>query len=283
MVLGFWWGGAWRLGSYWWPGYLWARPWWTGYYGYYGRGYVRSGYNSGGSYSVDYGYGDGGNGSAPYAAAATPVESTPPVSPEAQREAGDLYQRALRAFQEGDFRNALRWGAHAAVDNPEDAGLHVLLSLAMFAQGDFQGAAIEAHGLAANGKIPDWETVYGFYGKLEPYETQLRALETFVAENPSAAEGRFLLGFHYLMAGHRKAAQVEFLEALKAVPEDQLSAELLVHAGGKVPADILRRQSQSLPSPQGTPPARPPAPPQARPKQGPEPVPSPVPETQRLF
>jgi tetratricopeptide (TPR) repeat protein len=193
-----------------------------------------------------------------------------------------LYQRALTAFQQGDFRNALRWAAHAAVDNPEDAGLHVLLSLAMFAQGDFQGAAIEAHGLAANGKIPDWEMVYGLYGALEPYETHLRALEKFVAENPSAAEGRFLLGFHYMMAGHRKAAQDEFLEALKAVPEDQLSAELLANVGGKVPADIVRRQSQS-PPPQGTPTARPPAPPRATPKQSPEPAIPPVPETQRLF
>ncbi len=266
----FWWPGyEYWWGSYWWPGRTWAGFWWPGYYGY---GYPYRSYGHGYPYYGDYVYDEGSYGVAPYAAAAAPSESMTAVAPEAQTEASQFYERALRAFQESDFRNAMRLAAHAAIDNPEDANVHVLLSLAMFAQGDYQGAAMEAHGLAAMGKIPNWEMVFGFYGKLQPYETQLRALEKFAGENPSAPEGRFLLGFHYMMAGHRDAAQGELLEALKVAPEDRLAAQLLTHVGGKVPADIAQRQSQAPSQPQGKLPKPPPAPPQTTPKPSPEPA-----------
>jgi tetratricopeptide (TPR) repeat protein len=197
----------------------------------------------------------------------------PAADAEAQAEADRYFSRAEQAFREADFRNAMRLAAHAAIDNPEDADVHLLLSLAMFAQGDYQGAAMEARGLAAMGKIPNWDTVFGMYGQLEPYEKQLRALEQFVGKNQAAPEARFLLGFHYAMAGHREAAQQEFLAALNAVPEDTLTADLLTHVGGRVPADIARRQSEAVAQPQGKPsgPAqgKPPAPPQGTPSRQP--------------
>ena len=46
--------------------------------------------------------------------------------------------------------------------------------------------------------------VYRFYGNVEPYTEQLRALEKFVQDNPKAAEGRFLLGLQYMIAGHSR-------------------------------------------------------------------------------
>ena len=92
--------------------------------------------------------------------------------------------------------------------------------------------------MASLGKPPDWPKLYNFYGKVEPYTEQLRALEKYVGNNPKAPEGRFLLGFQYLMAGHRDAAKNEFLHALKLVPKDKLAAQLLTQVGGTVPADI---------------------------------------------
>jgi hypothetical protein len=75
----------------------------------------------------------------------------------------------------------------------------------------------------------------------------LRALEKFVRENPRAPEGRFLLGFHYLIAGHRDAAAKELLEAVKLTPKDQLAARLLTQAGGTVPPGIVQPPEISIP------------------------------------
>lgn len=269
----FWWPGygwGWGWGSYWWPGYYgWPVSYWSRFWspGYYGHGYPHYRYGYGYPYHGDYVYDSGDDGVAPYTAAAPPSTTTAAaVDADAQAEAEQYFNRAERAFREGDFRSAMRLAAHASIDNPEDADVHLLLSLAMFAQGDYQGAAMEARGLAAMGKMPNWDTVFGMYGRLEPYEKQLRALEQFAGKTPSAPEGRFLLGFHYAMAGHREAAQQEFLAALKTAPEDSLTAELLTHMGGKVPADIARRQSEAAAQPQGKPSApaqgKPPAPPQ---------------------
>ncbi len=110
--------------------------------------------------------------------------------------------------------------------------------LGLFAIGEYRGAAMEAHAVASLGKTPDWPKLYSFYGKVDPYTDQLRALEKYVAKNPAAPEGRFLLGFQYLMAGHRDAAKDEFLHALKLAPKDKLAAQLLTQVGGTVPADI---------------------------------------------
>jgi hypothetical protein len=239
------WGGwpFWGLGW----GWGWGYPWYGGWGGW-GRGWW-PGYAYGYGYPYDYGYGGdvyGGYSAdvTPYSAAAYPADQMTAASPEDAQEANDFFSRAITAFQEGDYKGAMRLAAHAAIENPQDASVHVLLCLAMFANNDYRGAAMEAHGLAAMGKIPDWNMVYGFYGKLQPYESQLRALEKFARQQPSAPEGRFLLGFQYLVTGHRDAAKGEFLAALKAVPQDNIAAELVTHTGGQVPPDIAQRLAQ---------------------------------------
>ena len=58
----------------------------------------------------------------------------------------------------------------------------MMLMLGMFAMHEYRGAAMEAHAVAALGPIPDWPTLYGIYGKVEPYTEQLRALEKFAEE-----------------------------------------------------------------------------------------------------
>jgi hypothetical protein len=119
--------------------------------------------------------------------------------------------------------------------------------------------------------------LFGFYGNLQPYTDQRHGLEKFVGSNPSAPEGHFLLGFEYLMEGHRDAARPELLQALKLAPRDQLAANLLKEAGGTVPADVARQLSgkgtepekAKAPSPQGSPPAVPPSPPKPATEAGP--------------
>ena len=78
---------------------------------------------------------------------------------------------------------------HAAVDEPRNAKIHLLMSLGMFATGEYRGAAMEAHAAAALGKVPDWPEVFGIYGDANVYTEQLRALEKYVREKPASRKG----------------------------------------------------------------------------------------------
>ena len=219
--------------------------WWPGYYGYYDWG----------PYSDIYG--DYGYDVAPYTAyspnyvdnyvdTGAPIETMTPSEPttpiEANAEEGNFYSQALAAFQEGDYGNATRLAEHAAIDNPKNPDVHLLISLGLFAVGQYRGAAMEAHAVAALGTVPDWPKLAGIYdNNIEPYTQQLRALEKFVRNNPTAPEGRFLLGFQYMMDGHHSVAQDQFLQALKLTPQDHLVAKLVTKEGGTIPADIAKQ------------------------------------------
>jgi hypothetical protein len=152
-------------------------------------------------------------------------------------ESGEFYNDALGAFQQGDYRNALRLAAHASIDWPKDPKPHELASLAFFALGNYRMAAQEAHAAASLGPMSDWATVAGFYNnEAQKYTDQLRALEKFVDEHKADAGARFLLGYQYLITNYRDAAKKQFTEVVKAVPQDKLAAQLLERAGGKAPA-----------------------------------------------
>ena len=239
------WVGWWGI-DFGWPSY--GFGWWPGYY-YYSVPYYGAVYD-------DYGY---TYDVAPYTAAYPPADTTTAAAPPANDEGMDYYPRALAAFQQGDYRNATRLAGHASIDDPRNPDVHVLLMLGLFAMGEYRGAAMEAHAVASLGKVPDWAALFAFYGTVEPYTEQLRALEKHVKEHPSAPDGRFLLGLQYMMEGHKDVAKNEFLQALKLTPKDRLAAQLLTQAGGTVPADIAKQLAQ--------PPAAPLVPP--APKAGP--------------
>ena len=121
------------------------------------------------------------SGVAPYAnvsPASTVIETGPP---EVGSEASDFYTQALTAFRQGDYGNATRLAGHAAIDDPRNPDVHILAMLGLFAMGEYRGAAMEAHAVAAMGHIPDWPTLYGFYENVTPYTEQLRKLEKFVS------------------------------------------------------------------------------------------------------
>ena len=217
-----------------WYGY----GWWPGYYRYfYSVPYIAQVYS-------DYGY-----DAAPYTAYSSDVVE-PAVPPENGGETSDFYAQALAAFQQGDYSGATRLASHAAIDNPESPDVHLLLSLGLFALGQYRGSAMEAHAVTALGMSPNWPTVLGFYdNNVNPYTDQLRALEKFVGSNPSAPEGRFLLGFHYMVDGHQDVARDQFLQALKLTPRDNLAAQLLTKVGGTIPSDIAKKRTPPAPAP----------------------------------
>jgi tetratricopeptide (TPR) repeat protein len=154
-----------------------------------------------------------------------PVQSA--VRDEANQTASGYFDDARQAFLNGNYREALRLAGHAAVDNPQDAAVHELMSLALFALKDYRGAAMEAHAALSLGPAINWETLFAYYGNAETYTTQLRALEAFVGDNPKKPEGRFLLGYHYIMTGHPDVAKKQLEAAVAITPGDKLAAELL--------------------------------------------------------
>jgi cytochrome c-type biogenesis protein CcmH/NrfG len=108
----------------------------------------------------------------------------------------------------------------------KDGRTHQLLSLAMFAQGDYRGAAIGAHPAISLGPLGDWANIQSLYNSPDAYTTQLRALESYVIAHPAAADAHFVLGYQYLMLGHADAAKYQFQTAHRLTPDDALAAKL---------------------------------------------------------
>jgi hypothetical protein len=228
-------------GLAWWP-WWYSYGGWPGYYSYYD--YYP--YNNYTTYAYD-------SDTVPYADS-EPIAESPMTNATIGEEQSEYYTEALAAFQQGDFSNAVRLAGHAAIDEPRNPDVHLLLSLGMFALGQYRGAAMEAHAVAAMGQIPDWAKVYAIYGNVETYTNQLRALEKYVSAHPKSPEGRFMLGFQYMIAGHPDAAKGELLQALNLTPQDRLAGQLLTKAGGTIPPQIARRMSPPTSTmPQGTP------------------------------
>jgi tetratricopeptide (TPR) repeat protein len=110
------------------------------------------------------------------------------------------------------------------------------MSLSLFAMGEFPAAAAQAHFALSLAPPTDWASIYGYYGDVSPYTKQLRALEKYSDDNPTAADGHFLLAYHYLMTGYTKPAVKELREVVKLAPQDKLAAALLKKFGGEGPA-----------------------------------------------
>ena len=173
-------------------------------------------------------YGDNYPPPSQYAPEAAPSQVVPEAAPSASPAQSDpqFFTQALAAFSAGNYEEAVRLADHALVDAPKDARTHELLSLAMFALGDYRGAAIEAHAAISLGPIGTWANLQAYYASPDTYTTQLRALENYVVSHPTAADAHFLLGYHYLMLGHSDAAKYQFQTAHQLTPDDALAAKL---------------------------------------------------------
>jgi TolA-binding protein len=121
----------------------------------------------------------------------------------------------------------MRLAGHASVDAPQDASAHELASLSMFAVGDYRGASMEAHAVAALGTPSNWEQLISNYADAQTYSDQLRALEKYVTENETSADAHFLLGMQYLMTGYQSAAASQFAKVTQLTPNDQIAQGLL--------------------------------------------------------
>jgi tetratricopeptide (TPR) repeat protein len=196
-------------------------------------GYSNPYYDDGGGYGYDY--------SEPVAAyqpvaesqpAATTAPGTtattaPAQTPGVSQEGMALFDQSRASFAAGDYKQALELCDQTLKSMPNDAVVHEFRSLVLFALQKYRESAAAAYAVLSAGPGWDWTTLSSLYGNVADYTTQLRALESFVKQNPNSSDGHFLLAYHYLTAGHADAAHRQLLDVDKLTPNDRLVAQLL--------------------------------------------------------
>lgn len=235
---GDWYHGAWSGG--WYPGATFANypvaaalgvTWW---------GVSRLSYGFGmGGYGNPYA-GDGGAGGYDYsqpiasyqpAAEAQPASTTDTTATTApsgvSQEGMALFDQSRSAFSKGDYKQALDLCNQTLKTMPNDAVVHEFRSLVLFALQNYRESAAAAYAVLSAGPGWDWTTLSSLYGSVADYNTQLRALESFVQQNPKSSDGHFLLAYHYLTAGHADAAHSQLREVDRLTPNDRLVRRLL--------------------------------------------------------
>jgi len=227
----------------------------TYYYNYYDSAPPSYDYSSNPYSAPNYNYDDssvvanpGLTAPQPYAESAPTAPATPDGQQQATTGAEEFYSEARAAFLNGDYQSALRLAGHAALDAPRNSKVHELISLALFALGNYTAAANEAHAAMAMGPIADWNDLYGYYNDASKYTTQLRALEKAVSSDPKSAAEHFLLGYHYSMIGARGNAKTQFAQAVKLTPKDKLASHYLEQLQSNAPLEPPQMASR----PQGT-------------------------------
>ncbi|MCE9526797.1 MAG: tetratricopeptide repeat protein, partial [Planctomycetales bacterium] len=182
----------------------------SGYLGYYNPYYGSGGGYGGYSYSQPI----------PVSYVQSNIDNTPASS-------NDVLDAAVAAFKQNDYDQALDIVNKGVTQHPEDSVMHEFRALVLFAKHDYQQAAATIHSVLAVGPGWDWTTLSSLYTDVGIYTQQLRALEAFTRQNPQDGGSRFLLGYHYMSAGHPDAAARQFEQVVKLVPADKVASDVL--------------------------------------------------------
>ncbi len=163
-----------------------------------------------------------------------PVSVTAAANPPGNEVATELAetksaaatQASRTAFKSGDYVSALKSADEAIAYAPGDVTLHEYRALVLFALGRYSDAAGVLNPVLASGPGWGWDTMVGFYDSSATYTTQLRKLEGYVKGRKDAADGHFLLGYHYLVCGYLDKAYDQFDATTKLQPADSISRQL---------------------------------------------------------
>jgi tetratricopeptide (TPR) repeat protein len=166
---------------------------------------------------------------------ATEPGKEPELPPGVTKEGMKHFDAARNSFFERDYQSALQSTNKALASMPKDAVIHEFRALVLYALGKYKDAAATLHPVLAVGPGWDWTTMRSLYPDIDTYTKQMRALETYVGDNPKAADGHFLLAYHYLTMGHTDHAAKELADTQKLAPNDTVSGQLL-HMLGKSPS-----------------------------------------------
>lgn len=183
-----------------------------------------------GDYSNPYDSGGGEGFSYAEPIVSTPLEPANPetgLPPGVSPEAVTAFDNARAAFAEGEYQKALKLTDQAVAKMPKDAVLHEFRSLVLFALKRYPESAAAIHAVLAVGPGWDYKTLATIYSDIDTYTTHLRALEAYCKKNPKAADGRFLLGYHYLTMGYNDNALAQFKKVLQLQPKDSVATSLV--------------------------------------------------------
>ena len=182
--------------------------------------------------------------------AAMPTQ--PPADDSAPPEAFQRFEAARTAFKANDYHKALAEVDHAIKLLPSDATMHEFRSLVLFAEGKYHEAAEGIYAVLSMGPGWTWETLMSLYPNEETYTRQLRGLEAYCRKNPNASDGRFLLGYQYIVMNHVPQGVNQFQHFAQLVPDDKLAPQLIKafsappgsQATAELPAQSLKGEPQ---------------------------------------
>jgi hypothetical protein len=157
--------------------------------------------------------------------AAMPTQ--PPVDDSAPPEAFQRFEAARAAFKANDYHKALAEVDHAIKLLPSDATMHEFRALVLFAEGKYHEAAEGVYAVLSMGPGWTWETLMSLYANEETYTRQLRGLEAYCRKNPNASDGRFLLGYQYIVMNHVPQGVNQLQHFAQLVPDDKLAPQLI--------------------------------------------------------
>lgn len=162
--------------------------------------------------------------------------------PENEEISADEEVEAAMGRARDFFRGLNYEGALAVIDEaiavaPADPALHEFRALALFALQRYDEAAGVLNPVLASGPGWDWSTLIGFYLQSDHYEGQLRRLENHVEASPEDAGSHFLLGYHYMVAGHLAQAHHLFATVVELEPGDAVARQLRDLAGSTMPVE----------------------------------------------
>ena len=149
-----------------------------------------------------------------------PINATaPPPDESVTNQAMSTFDQAREAFKQGDYNTALNLTDQALRQVPNDPTLHEFRALVLFALGRYDEAAAALYAVLSVGPGWDWSTLISLYNNPETYTQQLRALESYVTQNPKSAAGRFVLAYHYLTEGHAEEAAAQLKDGRGAAAQ----------------------------------------------------------------
>ncbi|MBX3414426.1 MAG: tetratricopeptide repeat protein [Pirellulales bacterium] len=124
--------------------------------------------------------------------------------------------RAIRAFRDRRYREALRQLDTAAAQAPLDGSIELLRAQTLFAQGEFDESAAALDRALSTLPSAKWGSVLAdgssYYFDEELYSRQLDTLTGWVGKNPKDPSGHYLLAYHLGYQG-RAAEAVRELQA----------------------------------------------------------------------
>jgi len=124
---------------------------------------------------------------------------------------------------------------------PRDGKLYLLTSQALFAIGDYQGAAATIHQGVSLLEPKDWGFVvenYQNYYRGRDFVTQMEKLTEYLKQKPEAAYAHFVRGYQHGFLGNKKTAIRELTQAIELESRDQLASQLLERFGGTPPVSV---------------------------------------------